>query len=290
MTVTRGRSVAEVLAAACLFATTGTARALGVPHASPVGVGAGRLIVGGVGLLVVARLSGVAIRPRRPWLIAVSALLVAVFQLAFFAGLDRAGVAVGTVVTIGSGPPLAGLIALLAGQGRPSRRGVGATAGAVVGIIVLTNPTTSSVDPAGVGLALLSGLGYAGYTVSTKAAVADGEASLAVMASSFGLAGALLIPAFLLAGPGWVGHPSGVLTALYLGIFPTVVAYLLFGRALRTLPAATITTLILAEPVIASGLGVFVLGERPGAGAVIGAGLVLAGLLLVATDRVRSVP
>ncbi len=290
MTITRGRAVAETLVAATMFATTGTARALGVPGASPVGVGAGRLVVGGVGLLLVARLSGVAIRPRRPWLIVLSAGLVAVFQLAFFAGLDRAGVAVGTVVTIGSGPPLAGLIALLVGQGRPTRRWVGATAIAVVGIAVLASPTTSMVDPVGVGLALVAGLGYAGYTVTTKAAIATGESSLAVMTSSFGLAGALLVPAFLLSGPGWVAHPSGVVTVVYLGIFPTVVAYVLFGRALRQLPAPTVTTLVLAEPVIASALGVFVLGERPGIGAAIGAALVLAGLLLVATDRVGSAP
>lgn len=288
--MTSRRSLAEVLLAAAMFATTGTARALGVPHASPIGVGAGRLIVGGLGLLVVARITGVALRVRRRWLVVVSALLVAIFQLAFFAGLDRAGVAVGTVVTIGSGPPLAGLIALVVGQGRPTRRWVGATAIAVVGIIVLANPTTSSVDPVGIGLALLAGLGYAGYTVSTKAAIADGDASLAVIATSFGVAGVLLVPAFLLAGPGWIGDPSGIATVLYLGLVPTVLAYVLFGRALRSLPAATVTTLILAEPVIASALGVLVLGERPGIGAAVGAGLVLAGLLLVATDRVRSTP
>ena len=96
--------------------------------------------------------------------------LTAVYQLAFFAGLDRAGVAIGTVVTIGAGPPLAGLIACLVGQGRPSGRWVAATAFAVAGVALLADPS-GSVDPVGIGLALVSSLGYAGYTVTVKAAI-----------------------------------------------------------------------------------------------------------------------
>ena len=42
-------------------------------------------------------------------------------------------------------------------------------------------------------------------------------------------------------------------------------------------------TLVLAEPVTATALGVVVLGERPGLSAALGALLVLAGLVLLAT-------
>ena len=150
-----------------LFGTTGTARALGAKSASALGVGAARLAVGGAVLVVLAR--SVRRPAKLPWrLLVVAGMLTAVYQLAFFAGLDRAGVAVGTVVTIGSGPPLAGALAMLAGHGRPSRRWMLATALAVVGVIRLASPGSGRVALVGIVLALVSGSGYAGYTVVAK--------------------------------------------------------------------------------------------------------------------------
>ena len=63
---------------------------------------------------------------------------------------------------------------------------------------------------------------------------------------------------------------------------PTAIAYVLFARGLRTIPAGETATLTLAEPLTAAALGVIVLGERPSAAAAVGAALVLAGLVLVA--------
>ena len=52
---------------------------------------------------------------------------------------------------------------------------------------------------------------------------------------------------------------------------------MLFGRGLRVLPAGPVTTLVLAEPLVALALGVTVLG----APSAVGAGLVLAGLAVL---------
>ena len=46
---------AQVLLAALCFATTGTAQALGPSGATPVGVGAARILVGGALLALLAR-------------------------------------------------------------------------------------------------------------------------------------------------------------------------------------------------------------------------------------------
>ena len=45
--LTERRAMVEVLVAAVLFGTTGTSRALGAGCASPLGVGAARLAIGG---------------------------------------------------------------------------------------------------------------------------------------------------------------------------------------------------------------------------------------------------
>jgi DME family drug/metabolite transporter len=276
------RAMAEVLLAAVLFGTTGTSRALGAASASPLGVGAARLAIGGAVLLALAYRAGHRIPAgvsRR--LLVLAGALTALYQLAFFAGLDRAGVAIGTVVTIGAGPPLAGLIGFAVGQGRPSGRWLAATAFAIAGVALLANPS-GNVAPVGIGLALLSSLGYAGYTVSVKAAIDQGAPGGAVIAWAFGIGGLLLLPALLLTGPDWVATPSGAATALYLGVLPTAVAYVLFARGLGRLSAATVTTLVLAEPLVATLLGVAVLGEQLTVGAAVGCSLVLAGLVVLA--------
>ena len=79
-------------------------------------------------------------------------------------------------------------------------------------------------------------------------------------------------------GRGGVG--AGVVLAL--GAVPTALAYILFARGLRLLPASEVATLTLAEPVTAAALGALVLGERPGAPAVAGIALVIAGLAMLA--------
>jgi DME family drug/metabolite transporter len=110
------------------------------------------------------------------------------------------------------------------------------------------------------------------------------------MAAAFGLGALALAPVLVLRGPGWLATRDGLALALFLGVVPTAVAYLLFARGLRRLSAAETSTLTLAEPLTAGLLGDAVLGERvTGAGAA-GAGLVLAGLLVLALRGPRGTP
>src|SRR5687767_13981815 len=112
-----------VLLAAVLFGTTGTAQALG-PEGSPLEGEAARVAVGAALLALVAW--GVEAwrhtsAPSRRWplpALAGAALGVAGYQLAFFAAVDDTGVAVGTVVALGSAPAMAGLLGRLAGGPR----------------------------------------------------------------------------------------------------------------------------------------------------------------------------
>ena len=164
-----------VLLAAALFGTTGTAQALGPTSTTPLGVGAARLVVGGLALLAVLPLVGV--RPSRAVALwrtptgLVAGLCTALYQLCFFAGVQRAGVAVGTLVAIGSGPVLTGLLAgRLLGE-RPGRTWLAATGLCLAGLalLVLGGGAEARPDAAGAGLALLAGAAYAAYTVLAKA-------------------------------------------------------------------------------------------------------------------------
>ena len=276
-------AVAQVLAAAVLFGTTGTAQALGPEGTTPLGVGAARLVVGGLALLAVLPLlgarPGAAAALWRTPLGLLAGACTALYQACFFAGVERAGVALGTLVTIGSGPVFAGLLAAVALRERPGRAWAAATALCVAGLALLTGGGGRG-EPVGVLLALTSGLAYAAYTVAAKALLDRGAGSAQVMASAFGLGGLLLLPVLLTQPLAWLATPGGVALAGYLGLVTTALAYVLFGRGLAVLPAGPVTTLVLAEPLVAAALGVVLLDERLAASGVLGAALVLAGLLL----------
>lgn len=285
----------QVLLAAVFFGTTGTAQALG-PTADPLAVGSARIIIGGTLLLLCARALHAGL-PRNPRVVGAMAVAIAVYQLTFFAAVNQTGVAVGTVVAIGTGPAVAGVLGKIVNGERLTARWAGATTLAAIGVVLLVaaGGHDADVNIGGILLAVLAGSGYATYTVMAKRLLDRGAAPIGVMAAGFGSAGILLLPVLLLAGPVFLAQPGGLAMALYLGAVPTALAYILFARGLRHLSSGETTTIVLAEPLTAVVLGVVVLGEQPGPIAILGAGLVLAGLAVLALPKrrrlaMRSVP
>ena len=277
-----------VLGAAVLWGTTGTAQALGPPGASPVAVGAARILVAGTALVALAAWRG-TLHGSRPWPpgpTLAAGVAMAAYQPLFFAGVRATGVAVGTMVAIGSAPVLAGLGAWARGE-RPGGRWAAATALAVAGCALLLLPGQARVDPAGVLLALGAGAAYATYLLASKALLASRPVT-AVVAVSFGLAALLLAPVLAATGAGPLLTPRGLAVALHLGLVATALAYLLYGRGLAGTSVATAATLSLAEPLTAALLGTLLLGERPEPVAAAGAALLLCGLALLAVPGRRA--
>jgi DME family drug/metabolite transporter len=208
-----------------------------------------------------------------------AAAAVAGYQICFFTAVRVTGVAIGTVVAIGSAPGWTGLLTRLTGGPWPGRRWALATAAAVAGCVVLiTGGQASGVRPGGVVLALAAGLCYAVYAVAAARMITTGSADSAVMGLIFGGAAVLLAPVLAASSAAWLLSLRGLAVVGYLGGVTTVLAYLLYGRGLRTVPVPTATTLGLAEPAVAAMLGLIVLHERLSGAAI--AGLVLVGLAL----------
>src|SRR4051794_23874162 len=292
-----------VLVAAVLFGTTGTARALG-PDISPLGVGASRIAVGALLLAAVAavlarrssspagalarrtRRSSPAAGSRTAWrrrTVLTGGVGVAAYQLSFFAAVADTGVAVGTVVALGSAPVFAGLLSRIVANARLDARWAACTALATAGVALLvTGGGGATVSPLGVALALGAGAGYAAYTVAAKQLLDQGHAPEQVMARTFGTGALMLLPIIPASGFTAVSSAPALAEALYLGAIPTALAYVLFARGLRQLPTAEVATLTLAEPLTAAMLGTVVLGEQLTPGAALGAGMILAGLAALA--------
>lgn len=268
-----------VIAAGMLFGTTGTAQELGPDGSTPLGVGAVRIAVGAVVLWLVAiggdRRSG---RPRLG-LVAVGAAGVAVYQPGFFTGTERLGVALGTIVALGSAPVFAGLIESAAGR-PPGRSWAVASAIAIAGGALVVAGRQSGVELSALGLtgALAAGLGYACYAVATKRMILDGVDSTIASAWQFSIAAVMLAPLMAVEPTAWLASASGLAMALHLGVLATGLAYVLYGWGLRLVDTSTATSLTLVEPVTAALLAVVVLDERLIWYGWLGVALVLAGL------------
>jgi DME family drug/metabolite transporter len=246
---------------------------------------------------VAATERGQATRPRAPGLWRrqlLAGACIAVYNLAFFAGVRLAGVAVGTTIAIGSGPLFAGAAQALITRRAPVPLWWLGTALAIAGgaAIAFGKGGVAPVASTGIVLCLTAGLSYAIYTLTAKSLsthASPARASLWV----FGTAAVLALPA------AWLMVPSGGadlvaaggrgwLVVAWLGVMATGVAYLLFSSALRFISAATGVALAMGEPLTAFTLAVVVLGEPLRASGLIGIGLILAGLALVVTGERRS--
>lgn len=164
--------VTLVLLAALLWGTTGTAQALASGALPAVWFGALRLLVAALFFAVWARLDRRPVASSRPPLAPVLAagLCMAVYNLAFFAGVRLTGVALGTAVALGSGPVWAGLLQALWTQRWPAPVWWLGTAVAVAGGVLMSLSGGAAgglrADPLGLGLCLLSGLSWAAIPCS----------------------------------------------------------------------------------------------------------------------------
>jgi DME family drug/metabolite transporter len=282
-----------VLAAAVLWGTTGTAQVFAPAGASPASVGAVRLVGGSLCLIALAAYRGelgkVLHMPRRPLLVAAAG--IALYQICFFAGVARTGVAVGTIVGIGTAPIWSGALDWLVIGDRPGRRWLAATALAILGstTLLVAGGSSVSVDPLGVLLAMGAGLAYAIYTLASKQLLftygPDG-----VMAAVFGLGAVFLLPVLLLGDLSWLAEPGGLLVALHLCLITVGLAYALWARGLMRVSASTAVTLSLAEPLTAATLGVLVVGEQLPPVALTGIALLVAGLALLSLGQAVDQP
>ncbi|MFE7844191.1 DMT family transporter [Microbacterium sp. NPDC057407] len=292
--------VLAVLAAAMLFGTTGTSQALGPEGTTPLSIGVMRMVIGGTGLAVLAFALAARHARRRPvdaaprlrlgWrplsLMVLTGACLALYQPLFFLGTARNGVAVGTVVALGSAPILAGLLEWALTRRMPTPTWMGATALATLGVVLLgfggQSGGSGGTDPVGLLGSIGAGASFAVIANAQRRLLDSGWDPFTVvgaMGASSAVICAFGLPFVDLA---WLGTASGIAMALWLGLGTISVAYVLFTWGLSGLTAATAATLTLGEPLTAAVLGIVVLGERLSALAVVGLIVLGAGLALLA--------
>lgn len=295
-----GRGLIYLIIAGAAWGTAGAAASLvyRTSDMGPIALSFWRCAVGFVLLLAVRLLRP---RPRR----AVSESLarkalragatgigLAVFQTAYFAAVEVTGLAVGTVVTLGAGPVFIALGARLALAERLGRGGVAAVAGALIGLAVLAlGGEGATVRPWGVFLALVAAAGYSVMTLLTRKWGRDGGADAAETSVwAFAVTSLCLLPLALVEGllPHTADPIRLVWLLAYIAAVPTALAYALYFAGAAAVRSATVSVIMLLEPVSAAVLAVVLLGEHLTAPTLVGTLLMLGSVAGLAVAETRG--
>ncbi|MFF6888891.1 EamA family transporter [Streptomyces sp. NPDC012421] len=192
--------------------------------------------------------------PRRTRLIRIvgTGVGLAVFQTAYFAAVESTGLA---VLVLGGGG--------------------------------------AEVRPAGVGYGVLSAAGLASFTLLTRwlgRTGAGAAGSPASTAWTFGVSAVVVLPPAV--AEGLLPHTDDaarlLLLLLYVAAIPTALAYALYFAGAAVVRAATVSVIMLLEPVSAALLAVALLGEELTATAVLGTVLLLAAVTGLALAEART--
>lgn len=270
-----------VLLAAMLWGTIGTTQTYLQEGVSSIAVAATRSLIGG-GLLLIVALAMRKINFKTwswKWTI-LAALTIALFQTLFFTSVRFTGVALGTVVTIGSSPVFAGIMEWIFWKRKPSKVWGIATLLAIVGCILLfVNKGEATVDPIGIVLALSAGVMFALYTNCSKQ-LTENEETLPAVAMTFTLCAIMLLP-FSQQGVTWVFEGQNLLPMLFMALAATSLAYIFYLAGLEKISSSSAVTLSLAEPLTASLLGVFLVGEYLSPTSWVGVAMLLGGIVVL---------
>jgi drug/metabolite transporter (DMT)-like permease len=221
-----------------------------------------------------------------PRLIVVSLCGITFNQFFFITGLSRTSVA-HMAVFIAISPILVLIFAVIAGQERFT---IGKSAGmliAMAGVLALELSKTDSgiSTPLGDLLAFLGVVAFSIYTVAGKK-FATQYGSVPMNLLSYSIGAVTLLPlSFVERSSFQAANVSATawLSLAYMVIFSSVGTYLIYYYALAHMPASRLTTFTYAEPVLATILGYFFLGEPITWTLGAGGGLVLIGVWIAET-------
>jgi len=286
----RQLAVVSVLLACVLFSTSATGRAYLDFPGSSISVGAWRVFLGGIGLAGYAAIrygtSGIRKLVKLP-IVWVMAIAVLSYQISFFIGAARIGVAMGTLGALATAPFFAGLLGWVVGTGKPTVVWAVSTLMGIFGLALITG-VSEVRDNLGFFAVFISGVMYAIFTVfGVRLTRTHDVTGAEVLGAAFGIGAVISLP-IVLATSAWVNSALLVGFVLYIGLGTTALGYILFGNGLTHLSPGTVSTLTLAEPVLATLMGVFILGEAMNLRGWIGCAVIISALALLGIVESRT--
>ena len=134
---------------------------------------------------------------------------------------------------------------------------------------------------------LLAALGYAAGPMILRRHLSDLDAR-ATMGVSLAIAAVLLTPLTAVALPAETPSTDAIVAVVVPGLLGTAAAFLVFGKLIAEIGPGRALVITYVNPVVALALGVAILDERPGLGAIVGLVAILAGSWLSTDGRLPS--
>jgi drug/metabolite transporter, DME family len=296
-----------VAAAALLWGTIGVAVGIiyRVAETNALSIGLIRLLIAAPAMFGLALLlnGAAALRLRRPHLGWILTMGVAngAYQIAYFSAIPRLGVATAVLLNICSAPLFASLLARILLKEKLHRSSLPALALAIGGTWLLIGDPLAQLqqllgdaaatplsmpDLVGVLLALSAGFCYSVVIVGSRRLANDYVALIPSAYSSL-IGGLVLVPFAAAAGLVLSYPPSGWAALVFLALVPTALSYWLYVRGMRSVRAGTAATISLLEPLGSALLAVLMLGEQLAPPALLGAALLIAGIVLISRNPHR---
>ena len=257
------------------------------PHFDPGSLALLRMAIGAVALGIIALRSGIRLPARRHW------LLVIVWGVGWFCvynlALNSAELTLdaGTAAMVVNLAPLMVVVfsGLLLREGFPKTLLIGAPIAFLGVVLIGLNSTISSgLDITGLLLALLAAVMYAGCTLLQKHLLRSGADSTTLTFLGAVAGAVALLP--------WTGAlisdlqtapVDATLWVVYLGIFPTAIAFTTWAYVLQRSTAGQTSATTYVVPAIAILLSWMILGEVPTPLMLLGGALCLLGVLVTRT-------
>ncbi len=290
-------SIALALAAVyVLWGSTYLGMRLAMATLPPFTMAGLRQTTAGVLLYVFARARGAA--PPRPVHWGSTAIVGALLLLIGNGGVAWAEMRISTgmaALLICSEPMwIVLLVWLLPGGQRPSARVLGGLLVASAGLVILVRPAAGgslAVNPAAVAVLLIAAIGWAAGSIYVQRATLP-ESPLLATSMQMLCGGGLLLAAGALTGESparALAHIStgSVLALLYLVAFGSLVGFSCYTWLLRVASPVLVSTYAYVNPVVAVLLGWALIGEPVTRGTLLGAAVILGGVVLITTASHR---
>jgi DME family drug/metabolite transporter len=290
------RGLLLIVLAAVLWGTVGVAiKALyGLADTNPLSIGFFRLAIAVPALFWACWLTLGVRMFRVAWrdlaLMLLLGAMMALYQVCYFGAIAQVGVAIAVLITLCIAPVLVALLSLWLFREKLTPKLILALTFALIGTALFVDfqPHGGAQGNAVIGvlLALGSAFGYAVITLCSRT-LARRYHPLQSLTIGFGTGAMILLP-FAIAN-GVVNYPVvGWVLLLYLGLVPTVLAYVLFLSGMRytTATVASITTLL--EPMTSTLLAWLFFKEQLTLLGLLGGILLLGAIVLLFTDSQKD--
>ena len=278
-----------VVAAGMCWGMTGTIQALAPENATSLTIGSARVFGAGSLLLIWILFRRRGILRGKKWdltgiLLAASGLTA--YQFAFFSAVKLTGVAIGTMVAIGSAPVLAGILGRVFFKECLSSRWFISTLLAITGCFLLVTAGKSNFSSASVTGTILAFWAALSYALEGAGLRLIGARDPIETVSLISVASAAMALPWLITGDiSWIFSLRGMICIFFLSVLTTILPFSLFAKGIGKITLGKAYTLSLSEPMTAWMLSALLLGEKLSLIGSIGVFILFSGIIILACDK-----